>query len=213
MIHLLYGTTNEAKIKSMHHMLKDIDVSLLNCKSSDLSQIKISETGNSPVENACIKAEAFYNTLKVAVFSCDTGLYFKGVPHKYQPGVWVRRANGHAMTDEEMISYYADLAKKYSGQITAYYQNAICLVMGESEIYTRADETLHSEEFIISSVPHKSRVDGYPLDSLSVHIESGKFYMDLHNDEKYSYVLKKDLSVGFCRFFIDTIGAKKITNR
>ena len=210
MIYLLYGTTNTAKIDSMKNMLNGIDVLLINNNLLDLHQVKADESGNSPVENAKIKALAFYNAFSLPVFSCDTGLYFKDVPQKYQPGAWVRRVNGHQMSDEEMISYYAGLAKKYGGQITAYYQNAICLVMSENEIYTLADQSLHSEEFIISSKPHKTRTKGYPLDSLSVHIESGKFYMDLPADTAHSYFLKKDLSEGFRRFFIQSIGARKI---
>lgn len=210
MTKLLYGTSNKAKLQSMRHMLRTIDVSLLNDDSYDLSCIEIAENGNSPVENARIKAEAFFDALHTPVFSCDTGLYFKDVHEKYQPGVWVRRANGRHMSDEEMISYYAGLAAQHGGEITAYYQNAICLVMNKDEIYTCADDSLHSEEFIISSKPHKNRTNGYPLDSLSVHIESGEFYMDLPADAAHSYVLKKDISEGLCRFFMDSIGAKII---
>ncbi|MBN2878907.1 MAG: non-canonical purine NTP pyrophosphatase [Clostridia bacterium] len=210
MTELLYGTSNKAKIQSMRHMLRSIEVSLANNDTFDLSKVIVEENGNTPLENASIKALAFYDEFSFPVFSCDTGLYLKDIPDKYQPGVQVRRANGNHMNDEEMIQYYANLAAQHGGEITAYYQNAICLVMNKHEIYTRADESLHSEEFIIAAHPHKNRTPGYPLDSLSVHIESGKFYMDLKSDLNYSYVLKKDLSEGFSQFFIDSIGAKYI---
>ena len=87
---------------------------------------------------------AFYDTFGLPVFSCDTGLYFRNVADKYQPGVQVRRINGHYMDDEEMIEYYANLAAMHGGEITAYYQNAICLVISKYEFYLRADESLHS---------------------------------------------------------------------
>ena len=144
------------------------------------------------------------------VFSCDTGLYFRNVEDKYQPGVTVRRINGKYLNDEEMIEYYASLAKSHGGQLTAYYKNAICLVIDKKQIYSYDGDSIHSEEFIISSHPHTMRTEGYPLDSLSIHKSSGKYYMDLRADTAHSYVLKKDLSQGFSNFFIDSIGAKNI---
>lgn len=204
MIKLLYGTTNKAKLTSMKHMLRNINVSLLNDEIT-LPDIEIDENGTTPIENAKIKALAFYRELKVPVFSADTGLYFKNVEDKYQPGCTVRRAQGKYMNDEEMIDYYANLAKIHGGEITAYYQNAMCLVMSEDEIYCYDGEDIHSEEFIITSHPHKKRTQGFPLDSLSIHVESGKFYMDLKGDSAHGYVLKKDLSDGICKFFLNAL--------
>lgn len=208
MIKLLYGTSNKAKISSMKHMLKNINVSLLNDEIT-LPELEIDENGATPVENAKIKALAFYRELKMPVFSADTGLYFKDVEEKYQAGVTVRRANNKYMNDEEMIAYYANLAKIHGGEITAYYQNAMCLVMNENEIYCYDGEDIYSEEFIITSRPHKNRTQGFPLDSLSIHIESGRFYMDLEGDSAHGYVLKKDLSDGICNFFVDSVSTIK----
>lgn len=214
MIKLLYGTTNEAKITSMKHMLRGINVSLVNSGSYDLHKIKIDENGKTPVENAKIKALTFYEAYKVPVFSCDTGLYFKGSAHKYSPMCAVRRINGKYLNDDEMIEYYANLAKDHDGQLTAYYQNAISLVLSPNEIYSYDGEELNSEDFIITSAPHRHRTKGYPLDSLSIHLKSGKFYMDLRADTAHSYVLKKDLSEGFCNFFLDNLnGTHKLYNR
>lgn len=210
MIKLLYGTSNQAKITSMKHMLRNINVSLLNDEIT-LPNLEIDENGATPIENAKIKALAFYRELKVPVFSADTGLYFRNIADEYQPGVTVRRAKGKYMNDEEMIAYYADLAKIHGGEIIAYYQNAMCLVMSENEIYCYDGEDIHSEEFIITSQPHKIRTNGFPLDSLSIHIQSGKFYMDLKGESAHGYVLKKDLSDGICNFFLGCLDdAKKV---
>jgi XTP/dITP diphosphohydrolase len=207
---LLYGTYNKAKITSMKHMLKNINVCLLNDEIT-LPQIKIDECGSSPAENAKIKALAFYRETGIPVFSADTGLYFRNVEDKYQPGCIVRRAQGKYMNDEEMIAYYADLAKIHGGEITAYYQNAMCLVMSENDIYCYDGEDIHSEDFIITSGPHTNRTEGFPLDSLSIHIESGRFYMDLKGDSAHGYVLKKDLSDGICKFFLNSLEGVKRT--
>ena len=62
MTKLLYGTTNTAKIISMRHMLRNINISLINDESLDLTKVTIEESGSSPLENARIKAMAFYDT-------------------------------------------------------------------------------------------------------------------------------------------------------
>ena len=76
---------------------------------------------------------AYYQVFKMPVFSCDSGLYFDEVPDEIQPGVHVRNVNGRCLSDDEMIAYYTGLAKQY-GNLTAYYQNAICLVLDETQI-------------------------------------------------------------------------------
>ena len=210
MIKLLYGTTNLAKLSSMKHMLKGLNLEIINNPHIDFSHIKIEENGKTPIENARIKALAFYKEFKIPVFSCDSGLYFKNADDKYQPGVTVRRVSGKHLNDEEMIEYYSALAKKHGGKLISYYQNAISLVMNENEIYSY-DGDLVSEEFIITSVPHKKRTEGFPLDSLSVHIGTGKYYMDIKSDSTLTYLLKKDLSIGLCNFFITNVnGVRRI---
>ena len=43
----------------------------------------------------------------------DDTLYLEGVPDELQPGLFLRRVNGKALNDEEMIEYYTSLVKKY----------------------------------------------------------------------------------------------------
>ena len=41
------------------------------------------------------------------------------------------------------------------------------------------DMSIATEPFILVAEPHPKRVEGFPLDSLSVDIETGKYYYDL----------------------------------
>ncbi|ERJ11789.1 non-canonical purine NTP pyrophosphatase [Haloplasma contractile] len=190
----IYGTRNSAKIHSMRHTLKGMDIEIQGLGKLDLPPII--ESGNTPLENARIKAVAYYNALKKPVFSCDSGLYLEEVALDKQPGVHVRRVNGKTLTDEEMITYYSNLAKTYGGKIRAHYQNAICLVINEDLIFQYDGNNLQSEPFYISSTPHKKRVNGFPLNSLSIDLSSGNYYMNLDS-------LRKDdhLENGFVQFF------------
>jgi XTP/dITP diphosphohydrolase len=80
-----------------------------------------------------------------------------------------------------MLEYYSELARRY-GDLTARYKNAICLVFDESHIY-EMDASMESEKFIITDQPHTYKKKGFPLDSLSIDIRTGKYYYDLREDE------------------------------
>ena len=88
--------------------------------------------------------------------------------------------------------------------LRAYYRNAICLIMDEEHIYESMAETLSSEPFLITSVPHPDgiRREGFPLDCLSVDLTTGKYYYDLDPAE-LGKVAAED---GSLRFFEKIIG-------
>lgn len=202
---LVYGTTNKSKIHFMKRRIEPLGVEILSLNNVSVPYIDIDETGNSPLENAKIKALSYYNVLKMPVFSCDSGLYIDGIDDKRQPGVHVRNVNGNRLNDDDMIVYYADLAAEFGGRMTARYQNAICLVMNELEIYEYMGKDIASEPFYIVSIPHEKRRDGFPLDSLSIHIESGQYYYEIgNNGEKYS-----DSDDGFAAFFQKVLDAER----
>jgi 8-oxo-dGTP diphosphatase len=104
------------------------------------------------------------------------------------------------MNDEEMIAYYAKVAASMGGFAKARYKNAICLVLDEESIYEYDGLDISSECFLLTSEPHSKRVTGFPLDSISVEIESGEYYMDLEAAEGYKS--KYDIGQGFRDFFI-----------
>ncbi|WP_406242472.1 non-canonical purine NTP pyrophosphatase [Tissierella carlieri] len=181
---ILYGTTNAAKLESMRKTLKELDIEVIGLNSIAIKNDYIDETGNNPLENARIKALEYYRKIKMPVFSCDSGLYIKGIREEQQPGVYVRRVNGKELTDEEMIEYYGGIARENGGQVFARYENAICLVLDEEHIYEYQGNEISSDEFIIVDKPHLTRNQGFPLDSLSVEKNSKKYYLDMDRKEK-----------------------------
>jgi len=194
----VYGTTNVAKIDFMKRRVESLGIEILSLSDVNAPKLHIIENGASPLENAKIKALAYYEALKMPVFSCDSGLYIDGLDADRQPGVNVRGQDDH-MDDDECMRYYAALAAEFGGSMTARYQNAICLVRNEAQIYEYMGEDIASERFLLVSTPHKNRIleKGFPLDCLSVHIESGKYYYDIEGySEKYLNVHD-----GFAGFF------------
>ena len=181
---LIYGTTNKAKIDFMKKRIEPLGIELLSLNDACAPKLDIDESGNTPIENAKIKALAYYRALQQPVFSCDSGLYIDGLDETRQPGAHVRSVDGRELNDEETTAYYSSLAAEFGGSMTARYQHAICLVLDETQIYEYMGEDIASERFIISSKPHERRNEGFPLDCLSVHIESGKYYYDMDGAEK-----------------------------
>lgn len=198
---ILYGTRNAAKVNSMKNMLKNLPIEVISLNDINLEIGKIDESGDSPLENARIKAFTYYKELKQPVFSCDSGLYIDEISPSKQPGVHVRRVNGKELNDEEMIEYYTELALEAGGELRARYRNAICLNLDDKRVFEYAGDDIASEKFIITSKPHKKRKDGFPLDSISKDVQTGKYYMDLK-----AYTSNEQVMIeGFRNFFVKSL--------
>jgi len=196
---LLYGTGNPAKLSAMKSRLEQLDIELIglnDLKAEGKTIPHIVENGNTPLENAKLKALAYYEAFRIPVFSCDSGLYFDNVSDEVQPGIHVRNVNGKCLSDDEMIDYYSGLAKRY-GKLVARYRNAICFVMDEKHIYEAMEPNMESEKFILTDKPHSTKKEGFPLDSISLDIRTSKYYYDLPED-KLEQVAVED---GFLEFF------------
>lgn len=202
---LLYGTGNQAKLAVMKNRLEKIDIELIGLNDI-IAEGKIipevSENGNTPLENARLKAQTYFEAFQMPVFSCDSGLYFDNVPDEVQPGVHVRNVSGKCLSDEEMMKYYAGLVQRY-GNLVARYKNAICFVMDENHIYEAMDPSMESDEFILTDKPHSAiRKKGFPLDSMSIDIKTGKYYYDLPTEDLEQFAVED----GFLLFFKRVLG-------
>lgn len=190
---ILFGTGNQAKLDVMRQRLADLNrksafgldekmagvIEIVGLRDMEAEPPQVPEDGETPLENARQKAHAYYQIYGMPVFSYDSGLYFENLPKEIQPGVHVRTVGGKYLTDEEVIAYYTGLAKKY-GDIKAHYQHAVCLVMGEGRVYEVMDESTASEPFLITSVPCSAVLHkGFPLDSISKDIRTGKYFYDV----------------------------------
>lgn len=197
---LLYGTGNRAKLSAMRSRLKQLDIELIgldDLRAEGKTIPQVVEDGKAPLENARLKATAYYEAFHIPVFSCDSGLYFDNVSEAIQPGVHVRNVNGKCLTDDEMIDYYSGLVKIY-GNLVARYRNAICFVQDDTHIYEAMEPSMESEKFILTDRPHSIvRKKGFPLDSISLDIKTNKYYYNLPTN-RLEQVAVED---GFLDFF------------
>lgn len=197
---LLFGTGNQAKLSVMRNRLDKLGIELVglnDLKAEGIYIPEVAENGITPLENARQKALAYFEAFQMPVFSCDSGLYFDDVPDEIQPGVHVRNINGKCLSDEEMVTYYTGLAQKY-GNLMAEYRNAICFVVNKEHIYESFEPDLSSEKFIITDKPHSAiRKKGFPLDSISIDMKTGKYYYDMTVEECRKFAVED----GFLKFF------------
>ena len=193
---IIYGTKNKAKLEDMRKILSGLDLEITGLSDIDIVLPDVDESGNDPLKNAEIKALSYYKILRAPVFSCDSGLFITGLDEKLQPGVHVRRINGVYMSDNELIDYYSKLAGTFNGNCEARYRNAICLIADEKNIFSYSGDDISGEKFILSPSRHKMQTEGYPLDSISIHMKSGKYYVEMEG-EKDSF----GHEAGFRKFF------------
>ncbi len=196
---ILYGTTNKAKIEIMKPVADALGFELIGLNDLNGDLPDIDESGKDPLENAEIKARAYYAAFGMPVFSCDSGLYFDGLPEELQPMTHIRRVNGKILTDEEMTAYYAGLAEAHGGKLIGRYKNAVFFIVHSDLCFSSMDDSLASEPFIISSVPHEKSQPGFPIDRLSIDIKTGKYYYDMQNE-----VDKLAVVDGLLKFFKNT---------
>lgn len=192
---LLYGTTNQAKLEHMRQILDDLGIEIVGLKDIDL-QVEVDESGNNPLENARIKALAYYRAVGMPTFSCDSGLYIEGLEEDKQPGVHVRRVQNKYLDDEEFIQHYSKLVTELGKETKAKFKNAICLVMDEKNILEYDGDDI-SDNFIMTSKIHAKRIEGFPMNSISLDIETGSYFVDEDSNNKNEEKLTK----GFRKFF------------
>ncbi len=194
---LLYGTTNPAKLAMMRKRLSSLPIELIGISDLDTIPPDPVEDGDTPLENARIKATQYRAHTGLTTLAADSGLYIDGLPVDLQPGVHVRRPGAERLDDDGMIAYYGALAVSLGGKMTARYRNAVCIAVADGPVAERCDDSVASQPFIITEKPHARRRQGFPLDSLSIHIETGEYYYDMQDYRADSELAQDD---GFYRF-------------
>ncbi len=196
---VLFATTNPAKIGKYKKELEEKGIELITINDLDF-KLDIDENGKDAIENAYIKAKAYYDKTKIPTIGMDNCLFIEGLPAEKQPGTYVRRVNGKELTDDEMIEYYSNLVGEYGGKLTAKW------VFGMVIVNNNIPETCSwtKEKFYLVDKPCEKRIPGYPLDSISIIPEYNKYFLELTEEEKKQYK-KKDSKDSTLEFIIKSI--------
>lgn len=187
---VLFGTTNPSRLARLRAVTKTLPIEIVGLKELNIN-LDIEENGKTPEENAVQKVKEYFKASKIPTFSIDAGLYIDKFPEDKQPGVFVRRINGKAASDEEMLKYYINELNKVGGESKGKWIISIALAISEDQIFTRdfTDETYFTSK--------KSPVvrQGEPLGSLQISRTLNKYKSEITDEErsKLDAKLDKDL--------------------
>ncbi len=203
---VLLATTNLAKLKYYGSKLIEQGIEVLTINDLDC-KIDVNENGKNPLENAMIKAKAYYELTGFPTIAIDDGLYFEDVPDDIQPGTHVRRVNNKTLNDEEMLEYYLNLINKYgnNGRLKGFFLKSVVIII-DGTSYTH---TYKRNKLFVNKVSPLI-VNGYPLDSLSFEEEFNKYTSELSDEEILE--LEKINQDGIREFIVDTILREKETH-
>ncbi len=175
---LIYGTKNPSKIAQVQDALKDLDVQVVGLGDLDIT---VDEDGKTPEENARKKATEYSKALQKPVLSMDAALYFDGIDGSLQPGLHVRRIPSHTYaTDDEVLEYYRRLINDHGGSLSGYWEFSFAL--GYPDGRSEAFNAKAPRKFV--GTPNTTILPGYPLESLQIDPQTGKYITELSKEEQ-----------------------------
>ena len=178
---ILFATGNASKVARFYEKLLEKGILLKSLKDIDIS-LEIEENGKTAIENAKIKAKAYYEATKMITMAMDDTMYIDDIPEDKQPGVFVRRINGKRLNDEEMINYYTNLVKTYgkNGKLNTKWILGMAIIKdGKISTYTNI-----TEEYYLVDTPAKKMKEGYPLSSILINKKLNKYDVYLTEEDK-----------------------------
>lgn len=196
---ILFATGNASKVARFNEKLLDKGIVLKSLKDLNIN-LDVEENGKTAIENATIKAKAYYEVTKMTTMAIYDTMYIDDIPDEKQPGVFVRRVNGKRLNDEEMIDYYTNLVKTYGkdGKLnTKWISGMVIIKDGEISTYTYI-----TSEYYLVDTPTKDMKEGYPLSSILVNKKTNKY--DIYLTEEDKKVGQADDS-GYIEFIEKTI--------
>ena len=196
---ILFATGNESKVNRFKEKLLEKGIILKSLKDINII-LEIEENGKTAIENAKIKASAYYDATKMITMAMDDTMYIDNIPEDKQPGVFVRRVNGKRLNDEEMIEYYTNLVKTYGkdGKLNTKWILGMAIIK-DGNISTYTDTT---SEYYLVDTPAKDMIEGYPLSSILVNRKVNKY--DIYLSEEDKKIGQAD-DTGFIEFIEKTI--------
>lgn len=176
---VLFATSNPAKVKRYKELLKDNGIELITLNDIDID-LDVEESGKNALENAHIKAKAYFDKLNIPTIGMDNSLFIEDINEDEQPGTHVRRVGGKTLTDDEMIEHYTSLVKKYGDKLVAKWVYGM-VIYTEKGIF---EYTWNKDDFYFVSKPCSLRNPGYPLDSIAVVPKYNKYLVELTEADK-----------------------------
>ena len=147
------------------------------------------EEDNNIVENARLKARAFWEEYRVPVLANDAAFYMDILPENEQPGAYVRRLYGRKVTDQEFSDFLRKKLKTAGGHSNARFELAYCF-----KDRTREETKTITAEFELRLPGSKTQIPGHPTNSFMWLPHLGIYASDLPG--RYQFLKLPRLTLG-----------------
>ena len=176
MIEVFFATMNKDKIMKMKNRLKDLDINLVTPYDISIS-IEIEENGENVIENATLKAKAYFDKIKIPTIATDSALYVE--KFEVQPGLFVKRINGVTLDDEKLEEHYINELNKVGGKSNAFYVTGIVIVQcGKVDSIE-----IKEDNFTFTSKIYEGKRGLDPLGRLEYDDKIKKYFCQLNENE------------------------------
>ncbi len=181
---LIVGTSNAAKKKSIQSALTPLGITVRGTDDLGIF-IDVPEDGKTAQENARKKSVAYAQAAGQLVLSMDNALYLAGLADDAQPGIHTRRIPGKTsrVTDRVLLLHYAHIIKELGGTVNGHWEYALCMADAQGRVV----EADFISPRIFVSEPCASQLPGYPLESLQIEPESGKYIAEMTEEEQAAF--------------------------
>jgi inosine/xanthosine triphosphate pyrophosphatase family protein len=190
---LVIGTSNPAKKQMIRSALLPLGLAVRGVDDYGIA-LDIEEDGCSAQANARKKSLAYADALGRPVLSMDNALYLRGLADAEQPGIHTGRIGGRPRraTDQELLAHYAALIGRLGNRIDGHWEFAACFATEDGRIF---EKTIISPRTFVSA-PSQVMIPGYPLESLQIDHESGKYISEMtpaEQEEFWQRIVGKEL--------------------
>lgn len=175
---ILAATNNRGKLKEINKILGDLGIECVTLKDMNID-VDVEENGTTFLENAKIKAKAFYKIAKMPTISDDSGLEIDAL--NGEPGVYSARYSGVHGDDEANNRLVLEKMKDVPDEKrTARFKSAVYFVLDDEHEYFAEGST----EGIIMREKHGE--NGFGYDPIFFSTVLKKSFAEADGDEKNS---------------------------
>lgn len=181
MYEIVIGTGNPAKKKAVQAALAPLGIAVLGTDDLNLV-LDVLEDGATAQENARKKSLAYARALGRPVLSIDNALYMDGLRESEQPGIYTRRVPGREgrATDAELLEYFTRRVEALGGKVRGHWEYAVCIADSAGRTFERS---FLSHRLFVNQ-PSTHMLPGYPLESIQIEPESGRYVSEMTDEEQ-----------------------------
>ena len=169
---IIIATSNLDKVREFQKILEGFKVELSPAPYS----VRVSETGRDFIENAILKARAYYREFKMPVLSDDSGLEVDAIGKA--PGIFSARFSEDGSYRSNIERLLGQIKNIPEDRLKARFVCAVCLI-DDREIIHVAQETC--EGYVIKELRGSS---GFGYDPIFYYPELKRTFGELSPEEK-----------------------------